>query len=93
MSRSYKKVPVLKDNGKGSKKAKKLANKKIRRIDIGNGGAYKKAYPQYDIHDFVSYWSKEDALKSFHDPNSRMYHYKETEEQFLNWWAKNNLRK
>lgn len=93
MSRSCKKTPVCKDNSKGSKKAKKLANKKIRKTDVANGGAYKKAFQQYDMHDYISYWTKEVALKSFRDPNSRMYHFKETEEEFLNWWAKNNIRK
>lgn len=94
MSRSFKKVPIHKDNGKYSKDSKRRANRKIRRTGIvASGGSYKKHYPQYDIHDFCSYWSKEDALKAWNNPNGRMYHYLGTEQAFLQWWKKSMIRK
>jgi hypothetical protein len=52
MSRSFKKVPAIKD-ATCKKYGKKYANKKVRKIDIGGGGAYKKAYESYNICDYV----------------------------------------
>lgn len=55
MSRSYKKIPCIKDHPKD---AKKLANKNFRRKtknlneNISNGMFYKKYYDSYDICDW-----------------------------------------
>ena len=51
MSRSYK-APYWTDNGKGRKKAKKLANKRVRATELASGSAYKKASESWDINDF-----------------------------------------
>ena len=45
MSRSFKKVPIIKDNGKSKKKQKQIASRSVRRkmsdpeYEIGNGNA------------------------------------------------------
>ena len=64
MSRSYKKVPITKDRGCG-KDMKKFANKKVRRTnELINGGTYKKVFDQWEIHDYVSRWTKEEAISN-----------------------------
>lgn len=52
MSRSYKKVPCVKDNQKAERK---FANRKVRKFrgEIANGSSYKKLYDQYDICDWM----------------------------------------
>ena len=58
MSRSYKKVPCVKDNQKAERK---FANRKVRKFigEIANGSAYKKLCDQYDICDWiVTYYYK-----------------------------------
>ena len=52
MSRSYRKTPIIKDNGKYKQFAKRQANKKVRRESCGNGAEYKKHYDQYSICDW-----------------------------------------
>lgn len=51
MSRSYKKIPLVKDKNKGSKK---FANRTVRRYDdsIASGGGYRKIFCSYNISDF-----------------------------------------
>ena len=53
MSRSYKK-PCIKQNMRGTKKAKQTANRWLRRShqDIGQGNNYKKYYCSWDITDY-----------------------------------------
>jgi hypothetical protein len=67
MSRSYKKTPVMQDFGRRRKHDKQLANRKIRRkknLDkISSGGHYKKFYSQYDICDWYSRETLNDALQ------------------------------
>jgi hypothetical protein len=50
MSRSFKKVPIIKYGGYG-KLGKHFANKRVRKNDIGDNGNYKKLYERYDIYD------------------------------------------
>ncbi len=50
MSRSFKKVPIIKDS---SQYAKRQANKKVRHSDISNFGNYKKLYEQWNISDWI----------------------------------------
>lgn len=65
MSRSYKRTPVVKDNRRGSKAAKRVANKKVRKAPyVANGKAFKKVSCTWDIHDYVSYCSLEEFLNS-----------------------------
>ena len=54
ISRSYKKIPITKDNGKSKKEDKRLANRKVRiTSDIPSGCSYKRLYEQYNIVDWV----------------------------------------
>ena len=60
MSRSYRKTPIIKDNGKYKQFAKRQANKKVRRESCGNGAEYKRHFEQYDICDFYYFIDKND---------------------------------
>ena len=67
MSRSYKHTPVYKDLNVHNV-GKKYANKKWRRTedgDISSKAGWKRNYEQYDIHDRVSFWTKEDAIAAW----------------------------
>ena len=66
MSRSYKKTPVVKDNF-GGKTGKRLANKKVRKLknELFKGGEYKKVYESWDINDYISYYTLEEAIKDW----------------------------
>ena len=98
MSRSYKKAPICKDNGIG-KNAKRLANKVVRRAKIenlktGKSNSYRKQSNSYNIHDYVSYWSREEAIKNYEeDKCGRWQSMFPTLEEFLNYWAKCCQRK
>jgi hypothetical protein len=50
MSRSEKKTPIVK-NDKFGNKTKRLLNKKIRKIDLGNNSNYKKIVHKYGLYD------------------------------------------
>ena len=52
MSRSYRKTPIVKDNGKHKQFFKRQANKRCRKERVGSGGEYKKHYEQYFICDW-----------------------------------------
>ena len=60
MGKSYKKTPIIKENGGSKKQMKTIANKAVRSklkdpdFEIANGSAYKKEYESYDIADYVS---------------------------------------
>lgn len=64
MSRSYKKYPIVTDNG-CSKELKKYANRVVRQkmkdvnFGIANGKSYRKLFESYDICDYVFYLSFE----------------------------------
>ncbi len=99
MSRSRKHVPISKDNSRGSKNAKKRANRKVRRTKIEDlplkGSGYKKLFCQYDIHDFVSYWSWEQALSWYNkiEPNHFIKKKYPTEEKFYIHWYQEMIAK
>lgn len=74
MSRSYKKTPIIKDNGGGKKFAKKIANKRIRTklkqdIEIGNGNEFKKHSESWDIADYVSRYTEHEAIEDYNTNN------------------------
>lgn len=74
MSRSFKHVPIIKD-GTCKKYGKRYANKKVRKSDIDNGGAYKKVYESYNICDysFCLYGiHKEDGIPVYRYSNTKM---------------------
>jgi hypothetical protein len=114
MSRSYKKHPISKDGGKSSKKNKQIANRIIRRKFKNNtqnifskkGKNYKKLYDSWEINDYISYWSKKDAIndwnKEVNEATSRGvpleefgWHsiYKSLEDFLNKYWAKTSKRK
>lgn len=105
MSRSYKKVPIVKDYNRGEKK---LANRRVKSLlkqdpdAIGQNGNYKKSYPQYAISDYAFIMTKEDALAWYEkftsesvDAETREYVLKlyPTLEDYLIHWQKTYLRK
>ena len=71
MSKSIKKIPIVKESGKSKKKDKALANRTVRRklnnpeYDVADGKAYKKEFESYKIVDYICYWTKEDAIKYY----------------------------
>ena len=102
MSRSYRKNPIIKDNGKSKKEMKSLANRKVRRklndsdFNISNGKAYKKEFESWDIADFISRWTKEDAIKEYESKSKKYRWFKEewpTLDDYLNYWEKTMHRK
>ena len=93
MSRSYRKHPILKDNGKSAKAMKKCANRKVRRTDFDDlpqkGSKFKRYFPQYDIHDYVCYWSWKEAKRQWE--TSSISWYKDrfpTLKEFFAYWVK-----
>jgi hypothetical protein len=52
MSRSYRKTPIVKDNGKHKQYAKRQANKKVRKSVCSNGCNYKKVFESWDVMDW-----------------------------------------
>jgi len=54
MSRSYKKHPIIKDNGRGKKKDKRFANRAVRntRELSEKGNSFKKCFCSYGITDW-----------------------------------------
>lgn len=110
MSRSYKKEPISKDNQRGGAKwGKRMAASRIRNIDpeseeaevlAGKSNRYKKINRDtYDIHDYVSRWTEDEARKAFENESNPDSPYSwhsryGTVENFLNKvWAKNCKRK
>lgn len=100
MGKSVKKTPIIKDNGKGKKKDKALANRATRRklkdpdFSISDGKSYKKEYESYRIADYVCRWTQEEAIEEYNKINSFIDKRKyPTLESFLNYWKKCMLRK
>jgi len=50
MSDSIKKHPSIR-NHRGQKWAKRQASKAVRKVDVGNGKAYRKVYESWNIYD------------------------------------------
>lgn len=99
MSRSYRKHPVVKDNGKSKKQDKTLANRIVRRklkdpeYDLADGKSYKKEYESWNIADYITRWTKEEAIKEY---DENFYIDKErfpTLDSWINFWEKCMYRK
>ena len=70
-----------------------------------DGMSYKRFFCSYDIHDYVTRWSKAEALHDYEHPRMFWIQYKDgtgewwsrwldyNKEQFLNYWAKCYRRK
>lgn len=107
MSRSYKRSSVSTDGSPHTtKEMKRIANSKVRNSKgTYNGSSYKKLFCSYDIHDYISRWSKEDAIQKWFEEEADIlngiisfkysYHNKyKTLKNFLNRrWAKWYKRK
>ena len=102
MSRSYKKQPVIKDNGSSKKTQKNIANRKIRAqqrqgIEVGDGGSFKKHFEQYDIADYICRWTKKQAIAYYNKEHVRGGNWARenfaTLEDFLKYWEKRMLKK
>ena len=74
LSRSYRKHPIVTDGSpRTTKEMKRIANSKVRNSKgTYNGSSYKKLFCSYDIHDYVSRWSKEDAIKEWFDEEANL---------------------
>lgn len=98
MSRSYKKTPIAKDSIKSSANNKRIANRVYRhnnKMELHQRKAYRKHYETWEIHDYVSLYTKEQAIKDYYD---REYRYSKrlgypTLESWLNYWEKCYRRK
>lgn len=99
MSRSYKKNPITKDNGKSKKTAKTFAVRKTRRklkdldYDIADGKAYRKEFESWAIADYVTRWTKEKAIQEY---ETNQYIDKKrfpTLQSWINYWEKCMHRK
>lgn len=99
MSRSYRKKPILKDGGNSSKKEKRKANQSVRRkyseIDFPKkGNYYRRLYPQWDINDWISFWTLEEAIKDYETDKYGYWHEKyKTLDSFIAYWYKTMKRK
>ena len=93
MSRSYKKYPCSKDGGPTRVKfTKREANKKVRRTDnIPSGKSYRRVFEPYDIHDYISRWTWEDAKFEYFHPDMYGIVWQEdypTLKDFYKYWRK-----
>lgn len=106
MSRSYRKNPILKDGGKSSKGNKRIANKNIRRrlnrniTDDSFSKIYpKKMYESWDINDYVSRYTREQAIQRYQDRclhgdcSEWFYEKYPTLEDWLREWEKDFRRR
>lgn len=97
MSRSYKKSPWYTDGGAGGpKSSKREANKKIRHLDFDElpmkGKTFKKYYCSYDIHDYKSLWTYNEAVKDWE--SKECYHDRyDSFDEYIKHWAKFYKRK
>lgn len=107
LSRSYKRSSVSTDGSPHTtKEMKRYANSKVRKTNgVFNGNSYKKLFCSYDIHDYISRWSKQDAIQKWFEEEADIlngiisfkysYHDKyKTLKNYLNrGWAKWYKRK
>jgi hypothetical protein len=85
MSRSFKKVPIIKYGD--SSNGKREANKKVRHIDIGNNSNYKKVYEKNDIWgrycNLYEYTKIDGVPTLFYG-----YSYRLTYDEIMKYWRK-----
>lgn len=76
MSRSYKKQPISKDNQRGGAKlAKRFANKVVRKAEnlpSRQRAAYKKCFCTWNIHDYISRWTLQEAIDAWEEEETEM---------------------
>lgn len=97
MSRSYKKTPITKSDTHGRKSSKRLSNHAIRKIELPTRqrGAFRKVYNSWDIYDYVSRWTLEEAIAEYNE-RCKSHYFREkypTLEDFIKFWKKCMLYK
>ena len=100
MSRSYKKTPIYKGSPEGNigqKIANRFLRRKLKKInELPQHKEYKKYYNSWEIHDWKSFWTLEDAKQQYKELSEKEWFKKKypTEEDFLNKiWYKSVRRK
>lgn len=64
MSRSYRRTPVVKDMGRRKRIEKRFANKRVRNTGaLSSGADYKRVYCSWNICDWRTRWTMNDALE------------------------------
>ena len=96
MSRSYKKYPIYTDGRPSEvKKAKRLANKRIRRYHkkIECGNAYKKISCSYEIHDYKRTWTWNEAKEEYNRHYEYWKKFYPNLEDFYRFWRRYHRNK
>ena len=104
MSRSYKKHPIYTDRARGAKYWKRQANRRVRHYKgTLENNHYRKLYCSWEIHDWISRWSKAEAVHSWEHPHWHYSSYYDewwhafseyrTREEMEQYWAKYYRRK
>lgn len=92
MSRSYKKNPCCTDGKAGkTKDSKRHSNKRARnKEDIPNYSGYKKVYCSYNIHDYCSRWTWEEAKQKWENASDDNYLKRKYSnlKDFYRYWLK-----
>lgn len=90
MSRSYKKHPWYTDGKNGQVKSKRFANKAVRNYKgkISNGSFYKRIFCSYEIHDYISRWSWNEAKQDYEKNAWGIYDNFLTLKDFYRYWIK-----
>ena len=89
MSRSYKKVPIIKDNSKSSKWYKNQANRRVRYSNLDfpkKSNSYKKYYESWDIHDYILHYSKKEAIYFYTTSNLLHEDYIDLDDYLNRYW-------
>ena len=94
MSRSYRKTPILKETGK--KKKRTFANRKVRRklnsdldYTLANGKSYKKVFESWDITDYVTRLTLNEAIEDWYASVEQYPWFKKmypTLDSYIKWW-------
>lgn len=96
MSRSYKKTPITKGCGYG-RFGKKYANRILRRRsnETFKRSLYKRNFNSWDINDYISYFSLEDAKEYYNKHKDEDWFNKrfKTLDDYINNWNKHFRRK
>ena len=94
MSRSYKKNPILTDRPNGAKFWKRQSNRKIRHYSGElNNRYYHRLYNSYNIHDYKTRWSENDAKREWTSIKYYRNKYISLEDFINHFWKKYFYRK
>lgn len=97
MSRSYKRHPISKDGGSRKKELKRFANKAVRNYEdmpSRSKKAYRKVSCSWNIADYVSRYTLEEAIEYYYKNNSKWFRKAyPTLEDYIQEWKKWYLRK